>query len=96
MARTHTERFEVRATPELIALFGQAAALSGQSFSDFVRQAALARAEEVIRRGQVTVLPAEEFDKLLASIDEPENIDDETRIRLRRARDTYVDLFGKD
>ncbi len=67
-----TARLEVRVRPERKALLERAAELSHVKVSDFVRNAAEERAEQVIREHEATTrVPAEFFDELLAALDAP-------------------------
>lgn len=50
----------------------RAAALEGESVSAFVVQAALHRAAKAIDEHATTVVPNEYFDRLLATLDEPD------------------------
>ena len=70
MART--ERLEVRLTPEERERIEHAVALGGRSLSSFVVEAAVARADAEIRRWEVTVLPADFFDEIMATVDTAE------------------------
>ena len=67
-----TERLETRLTSTERDQIEQAAALAGESVSSFVVLAALGRAEIVVREQASTVVPADYFDRLLASLDEAE------------------------
>lgn len=71
MASTKTGRIEVRAEAELIALLRRAAQAVHEPTSEFVRKAALARADLVLREDLITVMPAEQFDVLFAALDNP-------------------------
>ncbi|WP_372448414.1 type II toxin-antitoxin system TacA family antitoxin [Kibdelosporangium banguiense] len=50
-------------------LIEDAAEHLNESVSDFTRNAALRRAEKVLARTKVTLMPAEQFDALLDSLD---------------------------
>jgi len=65
-----SERIELRAEPELEQRIRYAAELGGQSLTDFILDAASARAEEVIGSADVTVVPADVFDALWEALDE--------------------------
>ncbi|ALG84187.1 toxin-antitoxin system protein [Gordonia phthalatica] len=64
-----TSRIEVRAEDELIALIRRAANAVHEPASEFVRKAALARADIVLREDLITVMSAEQFDDMAASLD---------------------------
>ncbi len=66
-----TDRIEARLAPEMAEKIKRAAALSGTSTSAFVVDAAADRAERLLRSQRETVVPAEFFDRLLESLDEP-------------------------
>jgi uncharacterized protein (DUF1778 family) len=69
-AKTH--RIEMRADAATEGLIVQAAQALGESISSFVLRAARAEASRVLARPDVTLMPAEQFDELLASLDEPD------------------------
>jgi len=48
-----------------------AAEVGNESISQFVLGAATREADRILGEGQVQVLPAEQFDALLAALDEP-------------------------
>jgi uncharacterized protein (DUF1778 family) len=73
MAAIKTDRLEARLTPEERRRIEQAAALAGEPLSAFVVLAALDRAETVVSERAATVVPADYFDRLLSSLDEPEH-----------------------
>jgi uncharacterized protein (DUF1778 family) len=66
------ERLEARLTSTERKQIEQAAALAGESVSSFVVLAALDRADILVRERASTVVPAAYFDRLVASLDEPE------------------------
>jgi uncharacterized protein (DUF1778 family) len=66
------ERLEVRLTATERMQIEQAAAFAGESVSSFVVLAALDRADVVVRETS-TVVPRAYFDRLVASLDEPEH-----------------------
>jgi uncharacterized protein (DUF1778 family) len=66
------ERLEARLTSTERKQIEQAAALAGESVSSFVVLAALDRADILVREQASTVVPAAYFDRLVASLDEPE------------------------
>jgi uncharacterized protein (DUF1778 family) len=67
-----TTRIEARLTPQERAQIERAAALAGESVSTFLIGAAVARAEAVFENTSTTVVPADYFDELLATIDQPD------------------------
>ncbi len=66
------ERLEARLTAIERRQIEQAAALAGESVSSFVVLAALDRADILVRENASTVVPASYFDRLVTSLDEPE------------------------
>jgi uncharacterized protein (DUF1778 family) len=65
-------RLEFRVHTEAKAQIEHAAELLGLAVSDFVRAAAEARADQVLRNhALVTSVPTDFFDSLLAALDEP-------------------------
>jgi uncharacterized protein (DUF1778 family) len=66
------ERLETRLTSVQRRQIEQAAALAGESVSSFVVLAALDRADILVREESSTVVPAAYFDRLVASLDTPE------------------------
>ena len=69
---TRTKRIELRADPESEALIAAAAAARRVSVSAFVLDAATDEAGRVLRAADVTLMPADQFDALVGSLDEPD------------------------
>lgn len=69
---TKAERVEARLTAGQRRQIEQGAALAGESVSSFMVAAALQRAESVVSEQATTVVPAAYFDRLVASLDEPD------------------------
>jgi uncharacterized protein (DUF1778 family) len=69
--RTRTDRIEARVSPSTAERIRYAAALTGESMSAFVVDAAAERAERVISEQRQTVVPDEFFEQMLAALDEP-------------------------
>jgi uncharacterized protein (DUF1778 family) len=69
---TKTDRLEARLTRTQRKRIEQAAALAGEPVSAFVILAALDRAETVVTERASTVVPADYFDRLLSTLDEPD------------------------
>ncbi len=67
------ERLEARLTSTERKQIEQAAVLAGESVSSFVVLAALDRADILVRERASTVVSAAYFDRLVASLDEPED-----------------------
>lgn len=66
------ERLEARLTSTQRKQIEQAAALAGESVSSFVVLAAVERAEILVAERASTVVPADYFDRLVLSLDEPD------------------------
>ncbi len=64
-----TERVEFRTDEASLALIQRAAGVVHERTSEFVRNAALVRADDVLRRGLVTVMESEQFDALTSALD---------------------------
>ncbi|MFF3439394.1 DUF1778 domain-containing protein [Streptosporangium sp. NPDC002721] len=69
-AKTH--RIEVRPDASTKELIMRAALAMGESISSFVLRAARAEAGRVLARPDVTPMPADQFDDLVDSLDEPD------------------------
>ena len=67
-----TERIEVRADEISKSRISEAAELLGEPVSAFVVRTARAEADKVLARAHRVVMPAEQFDQLIASLDEPD------------------------
>jgi uncharacterized protein (DUF1778 family) len=66
---TKTRRIEMRTDPDSEGRIVQAAGLVGQSVSMFVLSAASSAADAVLARADTTLMPAEQFDGLMRSLD---------------------------
>jgi uncharacterized protein (DUF1778 family) len=64
-----TERLDVRMAPEVKSEIERAAALSGQTVSNFVIEATVRRARKVIREASEIRLSARDRDRFLAALD---------------------------
>lgn len=64
-----SDRLEARVSPEQRARLEWAARLAGTSVSAFVVDAAVERAEELMAQETSTSVPADYFDRLVASLD---------------------------
>lgn len=69
---TKLDRLEARLTSAQRREIERAATLASESVSSFVVTAAVQRAEEVVSERASTVVPAAYFDRLVASLDEPD------------------------
>jgi uncharacterized protein (DUF1778 family) len=69
---TKSERFHFRLTPDGREVIREAAALEDIDETEFVRRSAEDRARSILGRAEHTVMPAAQFDSLLASLDTPD------------------------
>jgi uncharacterized protein (DUF1778 family) len=69
--RRAASRLELRLGEELKKMIEEAAAVAGESVSDFMRNAAEERANKVLFDLRWTVLPVAYYDELVRSLDEP-------------------------
>ncbi len=74
IATTKGERFNIRAKREEKALVEQAAIASHMTTSQFVMQAALRSAEEVLADQTRFALPADQWDSFVAALDRPARV----------------------
>jgi uncharacterized protein (DUF1778 family) len=74
MTMARTERIEMRTTQEEHDLITRAADASHVTTSSFVLAAARSEASRVLARADVTIMPADQFDELMAALDTPEPI----------------------
>lgn len=73
MARTaKSRRIEARVDSESERRIVEAAAMSSESISAFIVRAARTEADRVLGRADLTFMPAEQFDTIVASLDQPE------------------------
>lgn len=63
-----TRRIELRAEEATLNRIQQAANVVHEQTSEFVRKAAMQRAEDILRQELVTVMEPEQFDKLMSSL----------------------------
>jgi uncharacterized protein (DUF1778 family) len=81
-----TERIELRADPTSAQNIALAAQIQHLSISAFVLQSAAAEADRVLARTEHTVMPADQFDQLIASLDQPDEAPNLARAAVRRRR----------
>jgi len=82
-----TAGFEFRVDPDVKARIEAAAALAHESASDFARTAAVERAEAILHRSEVTLVPPDFFDTLLAELDAPVQWNERLTAAGRRSRE---------
>lgn len=68
-----SERIELRVSTDDKDAITAAAEMEHTTTTDFVREAVLDRAQHVRARADRTLMPAEQFDALVASLDEPDD-----------------------
>lgn len=90
-ASAKTHRIEIRVTEEERGLEQAAAAATGQSLSEFVRQAARREAEQVITGATTVFLNESEARRFLAALDEPDSSEKGLRGLIERS-DVQGDL----
>jgi uncharacterized protein (DUF1778 family) len=81
-----TERLEVRVDAATKERIEAAAARLDQSASAFVVDAASVEADRVLARTETTVMPAEQFDAMLAALDVPDDAPALTRLVQRERK----------
>lgn len=83
-----SERVDIRVKKAKLERIARAAALSGETTSEFVRDAAEDRAEQVLREYETrTDVPAEFFDELQALLDAPAQPNSALASAFERLRD---------
>jgi len=70
-AKTKSQRIEARVTQSDAQVIARAATLLNESVSAFVVGAAVEKAETVVARADRTIMPAEQFDEMIAALDDP-------------------------
>lgn len=83
-----TERIELRVSVVDKEAIASAARLEDVSTTDFVRNAVLDRVAHVRARSERTLMPAEQFDALVASLDTPDDTPNLTRAFAHKRRFT--------
>ena len=83
MTARKDRRIEMRADADADRLISRAAAALGESVSSFVLRAAQEEARRVLGSPDVTFMAAEQFDELIATLDEPDEV---AALRLAAAR----------
>ncbi|MGF6885394.1 uncharacterized protein (DUF1778 family) [Nocardia sp. GAS34] len=64
-----TERFEMRLTEEGRKQIAAAAGAVGETLTEFVRNAAIQRADQALALSSRALMPAEQFDAMIRSLD---------------------------
>lgn len=68
---TKTRRMEQRIDEETDTLLTRAAALTHESVSAFVVRSARTEAARVLARSDLTMMPADQFDGMIAALEQP-------------------------
>lgn len=69
MRTTKTERIEIRVAAQMHDQILAAAEMVNETTSEFMRNAALDRADKILALSSRTLMPAEQFDALIESLD---------------------------
>lgn len=69
--RARSRRIEARATEDDARLIAHAAQLLNKTVSAFTVSAAVEKAENIVARAEATIMPAEQFDAMIAALDDP-------------------------
>lgn len=83
---TKTERIELRVSTEDKDAIAAAAAMEHTTTTEFVRHAVLDRTRHVQARSDRTLMPAEQFDALVAALDVADDTPNLARAFARRQR----------
>lgn len=81
-----TDRIEMRADPADSELIRRAADAVDQTVSSFALNAARSEASRVLARSDATIMPADQFDALMASLDAPEDVPNLAKLANKRRR----------
>lgn len=85
---TKADRIEIETDPETQAKIAEAARAQHTTVSAFILEAASAAADQVLGRGDRTAMPADQFDALMAGLDEPDEVPALTQLASRPRRFT--------
>jgi len=69
-SKTKSERLEARATEDEAAVIVRAAELLNATVSSFVVGAAVEKAATIVARAERTLMPAAQFDEMIAALDD--------------------------
>jgi uncharacterized protein (DUF1778 family) len=83
---TKTQRIEMRTDPDSEARIAQAARLAGQTISAFVLDAASSAADRLLARVHHVVMPNDQFDELMQSLDRADEAPTLARLAQRKQR----------
>lgn len=71
---TKTQRMELRVEPQTQEQIQDAAKRVNETPSEFIRNAALDRADKILALSSRTLMPADQFDALIHSLDTPDPV----------------------
>lgn len=83
---TKEARLDFRLDPETKARIERAARLTRETISAFVVRSAATEADHVLARADVTIMPADQFDELFASLESAEIAPELARLARRERR----------
>jgi uncharacterized protein (DUF1778 family) len=86
MTPAKSHRLDARIDAETDAKINQAAGLLHESVSSFVTRVVRVEADRVLGRADVTLMPADQFDVLVESLDTPDAAPGLSRAAARRRR----------
>ena len=83
-----SQRIEARVTEDDAQVIARAATILNASVSSFVVNAAVEKAETVVARADHTIMPAAQFDEMIAALDDPAPIPELRALTARPGRVT--------
>ena len=83
---TQTERVEVRVAPQSHDQISAAAEKVNETTSEFMRNAALDRADKILALSSRTLMPAEQFDAMIRALDTPDEAPELARLAAQPRR----------
>jgi uncharacterized protein (DUF1778 family) len=86
MSTTKTERVEVRVAPQSHEQISAAAEAVHETTSEFMRNAALDRADKILALSSRTLMPAEQFDAMIRALDTPDDAPDLEKLAAQARR----------
>ncbi len=86
MTTAKTDRFEVRVAARSHQQIKAAAEAVNETTSEFIRNAALDRADKILALSNRTLMPAEQFDALINALDVPDEAPELARLAAQQRR----------
>jgi uncharacterized protein (DUF1778 family) len=83
---TKTDRVEVRVAPQSHDQISAAAEKVNETTSEFMRNAALDRADKILALSSRTLMPAEQFDAMIRALDTPDEAPELARLAAQPRR----------